>query len=315
MGIYACFTCGKEINRTASQVEGIDHVFCSRVCYVEYRKKMGATLARKSEYISKRCPVCDVEFSVVPSRADALYCSLTCKGIASRLKPIICKTCGDEFTPKHLHNNPKYCSRKCSGEGRKTGTNRLCNVCGQEFYAKSDSTLCCSLDCANQWQGRNKVELICGVCQKTYKVSPSSRNRKYCSIECRDKSEEAKAHLINMNVMQQQKLTPNRLEQAGYKVLSDLEIEYQSQVLIANKFCVDALVPAYNLIIQFDGDYWHGNPVRFPEPDKRQMRRIALDQSQDKYLTKCGYRVLRIWESDMYNRIEWVIDQIKMSML
>ena len=104
--------------------------------------------------------------------------------------------------------------------------------------------------------------------------------------------------LLDMNV-KQQRLSPNKLERKGYAILDSLNIEYLPQHIIAGKFCVDAFVESFGIIIQFDGDYWHGHPEAFPNPDQRQQKRMRLDVSQDAYMRKCGFTVLRFWGSDI----------------
>jgi very-short-patch-repair endonuclease len=52
-------------------------------------------------------------------------------------------------------------------------------------------------------------------------------------------------------------------------------------------------------VVQFDGDYWHGNPAKYPNPTSRQKKCMALDRSQDAYLRACGYEVVRVWESEL----------------
>lgn len=97
----------------------------------------------------------------------------------------------------------------------------------------------------------------------------------------------------------QQLLKPNKLELAGYSILNEMGVEYEPQSLVAGKFCVDAVIESQKIIIQFDGDYWHANPQKFPVPDERQKKRIALDKSQDAYLRKMGYIIIRIWEHEI----------------
>jgi very-short-patch-repair endonuclease len=109
-----------------------------------------------------------------------------------------------------------------------------------------------------------------------------------------------------MNLDQQKKSTPNKLEILGYSLLDETSLEYIPQHLIAKKFCVDALIPSLDTIIQFDGDYWHGNPAKYTALDHRQERRAKLDKSQDAYMAKCGYTVIRFWESDIKRNIDHV---------
>ncbi len=93
-------------------------------------------------------------------------------------------------------------------------------------------------------------------------------------------------------------------------MLDSIGVSYDPQCMIGGKFCVDAFVPEAKLVIQFDGDYWHGNPERFPVPDARQRKRMKLDVSQDAYMAACGYRVLRLWESHIKQHPSAVADRI-----
>jgi len=117
-----------------------------------------------------------------------------------------------------------------------------------------------------------------------------------------------------MNV-KQLTMHPNNLECAAYAILDDIGIPYDRQSLIADKFCVDAFVPSLGLVIQFDGDYWHGHPDKFPNPDERQIKRMRLDTSQDAYMRTCGYQIIRIWESDIRQRPEHVTDLLRAALV
>lgn len=116
--------------------------------------------------------------------------------------------------------------------------------------------------------------------------------------------------LIALNAKQQQgkRTTP---EVIGYGILDALGIAYESQYLIGGKFCVDAFIPSLGVVVQFDGDYWHGNPTKFPMPDARQDRRMKLDSSQDAYMKACGYSVIRIWETDLKKHPETVTARLR----
>jgi G:T-mismatch repair DNA endonuclease (very short patch repair protein) len=94
-----------------------------------------------------------------------------------------------------------------------------------------------------------------------------------------------------------QKNKPNKLELKLFGYLDELVVKYEPYYLIKPKFIVDALV-GDSIIIQADGDYWHGHP-RFAKLTDRQLAQQKRDKAQDAYLTKCGYKVIRIWENDM----------------
>ena len=101
------------------------------------------------------------------------------------------------------------------------------------------------------------------------------------------------------------------IEKIGYEMLDALGIAYEPQHLINQRFCVDAFVPTLNLAIEFDGDYWHGHPTRFPTPDARQRACILKDRRAARYLNQCGVSLLRFWESDIKKRPEWVLAQLR----
>ena len=235
----------------------------------------------------------------------------------------ICEVCGKEYITYDYRTERKYCSRECAAKGRtKCETIEIeCDQCGKKVFKKIDKNYLskknhfCSLECANKFQGRNKVAFVCKTCGKTFYRSPSwitQRHGYYCSLECRNKDEEWKEKACyNGNVIQNKKKGLNRLELAGNVILDNLGLEYDTQVLINNKICVDVFVPIYNLIIQWDGSYWHGRDKKYEELEPRIQRRVRLDSSQDKYLTECGYTILRFWDSDVYDKEEYVYDTIK----
>jgi len=94
----------------------------------------------------------------------------------------------------------------------------------------------------------------------------------------------------------QSKKRPTRLEQFMFSVLEDMGVGFEPYAVIKPNFIVDAKIET--LILQADGDYWHGHP-RFAPLTKRQIAQQRRDAAQDRYLTTCGFTVTRIWESDM----------------
>jgi len=183
----------------------------------------------------------------------------------------------------------------------------ICENCHEPTYKelaflKGHEHHFCGRECANEYQARNKLEFVCKICGRSFYWSKSrvtQTNPTYCSVECRYADTEFMHRVaVEANLVQQHKRGLNRLELAGREILERLEVDFQEQVLIAKKFLVDVLISKCNLIIQWDGDYWHGHP-RYEELSERQLRRKKLDASQDAYLTKCGYEVLRFWEADV----------------
>lgn len=237
-----------------------------------------------------------------------------------KVRTISCVACGEVVTG-HMPAGQRYCSLSCYRNSprpvRKTGRTVNCSSCGMPVYvprcrADLDQPVLCDRACFARWHARHKTTHVCTICRKTFRWSPSRQktyNIRYCSLACRNADPARREQLIRMNLKQQQgkRTIP---EVIGYALLDELGIPYLPQHLIASKFCVDAFSPSLRLVIQFDGDCWHGHPARFPKPDKRQQRRMKLDRSQDAYMKKCGYHVIRLWETDLKKDPESVKERL-----
>jgi len=68
--------------------------------------------------------------------------------------------------------------------------------------------------------------------------------------------------------------------------------------------------PYHNHIWEFQGDYFHGNPLKYAASDKfhhmSYEKKHIKDAEKKKYYEECGYKVVCKWES------EWAADKIKM---
>jgi len=228
-----------------------------------------------------------------------------------KVRKIKCIGCGKEIEVRRNPRHLKYCSLECYRKGnrvnRKTGKIVNCAFCDKEIYKPKGQLRnknFCSIECANKYQGRNKIEFICKTCGKKFKWSKSrieQANPTYCSVVCRNKDTE---HMINCGlsstIKQQKKRGLNKLELTGRKILQDIGVQFNEQILMFGKFLVDVLLKDKKVIIQWDGEYWH-----------TKIKRQKLDESQDAYLTKCGYRVLRITDKQIKNNVEEVYANIK----
>lgn len=301
MAEYTCKHCRKRFFRRGTHPA----VFCSRLC------KSQASNARLAT-----CEVCGKRFKTWGQRPGK-FCTRKCKGIASRIPLKSCAVCRKVFKPRFGARDQPTCSRECGAQLRRNGTELHCDQCNAFFYAPKSRTLCarfCSRECADAWQYRNKTLHVCITCGKQFKWSLSrskNNNIKYCSPICRDADPDRKNQLIQMNLLQQTHKEPTSIERIGYALLDELGVKYQRQSLLAGKFIVDAYLPTQHLVVQFDGDYWHGNTRMFLTLDSRQVRRKALDKSQDSYLRKCGIRVLRIWGSDLKRSLQSVKTSVR----
>lgn len=240
-------------------------------------------------------------------------------------RTIICKGCGEKVTD-NFRPNQEYCSLACYRHSKhpqkKNGKTVECEWCGKKVYKpkcylEKANHYFCSIECLNKWQGRNKVEFECEVCGKKFRLPKSraeSDNPRFCSVECRDKSDEWDGNSKGGLAVAEMDVSPTSLELKGRKLLNELGFElgkdFKERTTINDKFNVDVLFLNKKLVIEWDGDYWHGHPSEKPLND-HQKYIIQRDNSQDKYLQECGFKVLRFWGSEVREKPNMVKKKIK----
>lgn len=84
-------------------------------------------------------------------------------------------------------------------------------------------------------------------------------------------------------------------------------------------YCVDFCFPKYKLVVEADGDWWHGNPVWMKERGRTtlhpiQKKMIRLDKAKDTYLKNHDWKILRFWERQVYRETSCCIDDIRKKM-
>ena len=67
------------------------------------------------------------------------------------------------------------------------------------------------------------------------------------------------------------------------------------------------------MIIEYDGDFWHCNPEKYPDGPKYdyQVKHIEKDKIKNTYCKENNIGILRIWESEFKNNREYVFSKIK----
>lgn len=219
-------------------------------------------------------------------------------------------SCGRTVTGK-INKGEDYCL-ECffrahpNPSNPRTGLEVQCEWCANYVYLTLSASLIpghtfCSREHSNEWLRKTKVVLICKACGKSRKESPSHAKRykvSYCSLKCRNSDPDLKLQL-HQACLKQETAFESSVERLGFALLDSVGLEYVKQYSVKSKFLVDAMALKSKLALEFDGDYWHGNPVFYKSPDARQVRQMKRDIARDIYLTSCGYRVVRFWGSDL----------------
>jgi DNA mismatch endonuclease (patch repair protein) len=66
-----------------------------------------------------------------------------------------------------------------------------------------------------------------------------------------------------------------------------------------------------NLIVEFDGCYWHGCPIHYPNPVQLGvLKKMKIDPLKTEHAIKKGYKVIRLWECKVQDSILNMIDQL-----
>lgn len=91
-----------------------------------------------------------------------------------------------------------------------------------------------------------------------------------------------------------------------------VEYVYQFEAKDIKRF-YDFYIPNSNLIIEIDGDFWHGNPEKYSDDELRGHQKHArrVDEYKDKWALLHSIPILRIWESDIRKNPKKVMEMLK----
>lgn len=351
-----CKQCGKEFEVYPSTIKAGGGIYCSRKCHGEAMSQQvrGVNHPRWNR-IERNCGFCGKPFYAprhLVEKGYGKYCTKKCADQAMKGKGPLwkggpdkhkCLVCGAAFEVSPYQTKRgfgKFCSKKCAGEARRNKVKAVCILCGTEFLVVPSKLAAgegkyCSRDCFHKahgmqqsgdnnpfWKGgpENRTCETCGI------EFPIGRGRvgrtpsRFCSYDCywifMKRDAQVKERMAVVRAEAETKY-PTSLETLGYSILDSIGADYTKQCRVANKFLVDAFVPAHNLVIQFDGDYWHGNPAKYRRAEEQgsdtrkplnqiQKGNMKKDKGQNAYLRKCGYLLLRFWESEVKQNPEEV---------
>lgn len=128
--------------------------------------------------------------------------------------------------------------------------------------------------------------------------------------KCRENGRSEKSILINREKMRE------RLASGKFSISSEIEkefidkcirplnIDFETQHYLneIHHYC-DVFIPSKNMVIEFQGDYWHGNPKKYKKEDLTsfQLSKIEKDDMLRDFCKNNGLVLIEIWESD-YNK-------------
>lgn len=102
------------------------------------------------------------------------------------------------------------------------------------------------------------------------------------------------------------------IERTVKSLLEELNIEYKFQFHLQNgptkkdRRIYDFYIPAHNLIIEVNGDYWHSNPKTLKKLNNTQKKIRIRDKEKKKLAKDRGLKIMYIWELDIEKNLSKV---------
>jgi len=297
--------------------------FCSNSCNINFKNKFPK---RATVFC---CTYCGKEFirNVYPSLIDKNkfeFCSPTCRNKARALTLIPCPVCGKLFSPRYSKNKDrvrKFCSQPCSNsllKGRKSTNPKTHTDYEKEFTKKHYPEM--GAGWVSEKLGHTKGSIVSLANKLKIKLTGDARKRimrdatsdsmtnnnpmknpetaKKVGIKTSERyrnDEDYRVRFLKSKANSNKKKM-TKPELLCKKILEEVGINAEYQVEIKSRFIVDFRIGS--TILQVDGEYWHGHP-RFEPLTERQTAQRKRDAAQDKYLSACGYKVIRIWEKSI----------------
>lgn len=107
---------------------------------------------------------------------------------------------------------------------------------------------------------------------------------------------------------------PNKIETIVQRELSNRGLKFKFGVIL-DGLQFDFGNKQHKILLEVQGDYWHGNPKVFG-PNKRplnaiQLAKMSRDATKEEFCIQHGFTLFKIWEMDIKTENFGVLDQIR----
>lgn len=224
-----------------------------------------------------KCIICEKEHK------NKKYCSIICRDIGRRGKPTLAK--GRPKPNIRGENNPNFGNKSQHNNG---GYEKLCKAAKKRGQAWDEELR------------RQHSERMSGPSNAMRGKKHSKETKEKISITKIRQYENGEIKFNAINSSSQE------LEISNYFKDNNINFVQQFQIY-GHSFFYDFYLPELNIIIEFNGDYWHANPEKYKsgttlniqnaEPvlvdkiwERDKLKRIIAEEN--------GYKIFYIWESD-----------------
>jgi very-short-patch-repair endonuclease len=230
--------------------------------------------------------------------------SLDIVKIVKLSKPTILKVLNEEG----LVRKRDRCSKlKIDKVGKNYVVNRTCPKCGKFIKTKSKDKI---IACRNHFNKLNNSSL-CKPC--SLKLQVGEGNPFYGKKHTKDSLIKMTKTLTNSP---RKFSSSSKPEKVIYNILKELNYSVKKSYRIDRYIC-DIFIEKLNLIIEYNGDYWHCNPKKYdrnyihPHKKKTAYKIWEEDNIRIDNLRNMGYTLIVIWESefDSINTIKSILKE------
>lgn len=90
-------------------------------------------------------------------------------------------------------------------------------------------------------------------------------------------------------------------------LLKEMKLQHDSQKVLGG-FIYDFCIPEHRILIEVDGDYFHGHPDKYEKEDLNNLQKKIKknDLLKDVMASGSNYTLLRFWECDIHDDVEAV---------
>lgn len=253
-------------------------------------------------HTSKRCADCRIKYRKLIKKLKQNYCidcGKPCYKTSTR-----CKNC-DKRWRSIPENNPLF--------GKKGKDNPL--------FGKKRKPL--TKDHREKISNKLKKRYKDKTNHPLYKKKRSKETKKKLSLKAKERFKDKTKHPMYGRKQKKESIEKFKLKRRYFKIPfkdTSIEIAMQNELkqrnipFITHKpiFGQPDIFIKPNICIFCDGDYWHSNPNRFPQPiNEHQKNSIKRDLTVNNFLRNIGYKVFRYWESEINANVEGCVDEIE----
>ena len=140
------------------------------------------------------------------------------------------------------------------------------------------------------------------------RTSANAMRGKRHSLDARAAMSAAKSKQYREGRVMRSSIRVSAAEREIYRNLAQMGLDVRAQYHIPGaSFFYDFFLPAHGLIIEYQGDYWHANPVKYKPGTRLSIQNVGVVAvediwKRDKRKRECaeyyGFRVQYVWESD-----------------